>query len=103
VATPGRLLDLIKKGLVLDAVKYLFIDEADEMLSMGFQEDLDKIFRLTVQREPTWIFSATFQKAALVDPKPHVCAGTAVESRSYANSKSQHRSLLRYLYTGRKR
>ena len=62
VATPGRLLDLIKKGLVLDTVKYLVIDEADEMLSMGFQAELDKIFRMTAQRESTWLFSATFQK-----------------------------------------
>lgn len=62
VATPGRLMDLIKKGLILDGVKYLVLDEADEMLSMGFQTELDKIFKLTTQREATWLFSATFQK-----------------------------------------
>ena len=62
VATPGRLMDLIKKGLVLDAVKFLVLDEADEMLSMGFQAELDQIFKLTAKREATWLFSATFQK-----------------------------------------
>lgn len=61
VATPGRLLDLIKrKALTLVDVKHLVLDEADEMLSMGFKKDLLAIFGLTRQRRSTWLFSATF-------------------------------------------
>ncbi len=61
VATPGRLLDLIeRKALNLSTVKYLILDEADEMLSMGFQKQLNEIFKLTTERKGTWLFSATF-------------------------------------------
>ena len=62
VATPGRLMDLLKSGLQLDGVKYLILDEADEMLSMGFQQELAAIFKETPARKATWLFSATFQK-----------------------------------------
>lgn len=62
VATPGRLLDLLEKGLLLDAVRTLVLDEADEMLGMGFQRELAAIFDQTKKREATWLFSATFQK-----------------------------------------
>ncbi|QTN31047.1 DEAD/DEAH box helicase [Akkermansiaceae bacterium] len=61
VATPGRLLDLLKKkALTLVNVKHLVLDEADEMLSMGFKKDLVAIFGLTRGRRSTWLFSATF-------------------------------------------
>ncbi|MFD2256704.1 DEAD/DEAH box helicase [Luteolibacter algae] len=61
VATPGRLLDLLKKkALTLIHVKHLVLDEADEMLSMGFKKELVSIFGLTRQRRSTWLFSATF-------------------------------------------
>ncbi len=61
VATPGRLLDLInKKALTLEGVKHLVLDEADEMLSMGFKKQLMTIFGLTRKRRSTWLFSATF-------------------------------------------
>ncbi len=62
VATPGRLMDLLKAGLQLDGVQYLVLDEADEMLSMGFQKELASIFEATPGRQATWLFSATFQK-----------------------------------------
>ncbi|HBR93958.1 MAG TPA: DEAD/DEAH box helicase [Opitutae bacterium] len=62
VATPGRLMDLLKEGLQLDGVQYLVLDEADEMLSMGFQQELASIFKETPKRQATWLFSATFQK-----------------------------------------
>ena len=49
VATPGRLLDLIKrKAIKLDSVRYVVLDEADEMLNMGFKEDIDKILSHTL-------------------------------------------------------
>ncbi|MBB6459878.1 DEAD/DEAH box helicase [Flammeovirga kamogawensis] len=61
VATPGRLLDLVDRNAIdLSGVKTVVMDEADEMLSMGFKEDLSKILRLTTNKKATWLFSATF-------------------------------------------
>lgn len=60
VATPGRLLDLIRRKAVnLSAVEYLILDEADEMLNMGFKEDIDDILSSTSEDKITWLFSAT--------------------------------------------
>lgn len=60
VATPGRLIDLIeRKAIHLDKIKYVVLDEADEMLNMGFQDDIEFILQNTPQRESTWLFSAT--------------------------------------------
>jgi ATP-dependent RNA helicase DeaD len=60
VATPGRLMDLITLNAIdLSAVQYVILDEADEMLSKGFGEELAAILRLTRQRKGTWLFSAT--------------------------------------------
>ena len=64
VATPGRLVDLMtrKKVAVLDNVRYLVLDEADEMLSMGFQEDLDTILEGVPETHRTLLFSATMSR-----------------------------------------
>ncbi|TRX50005.1 DEAD/DEAH box helicase [Fulvivirga sp. M361] len=60
VATPGRLIDLIKrKAISLENVQYVVLDEADEMLNMGFKEDIDDILSYTPQDRVTWLFSAT--------------------------------------------
>lgn len=60
IATPGRLIDLIeRKAINLEEIKYVVLDEADEMLNMGFQEDIEFILQNTPQRESTWLFSAT--------------------------------------------
>jgi ATP-dependent RNA helicase DeaD len=60
VATPGRLIDLLeRKAISLDDVQYVVLDEADEMLNMGFREDIDLILKNTPGREHTWLFSAT--------------------------------------------
>ena len=60
VATPGRLLDLIERGDIdIKNIKTLVLDEADEMLSMGFKEDLNKILKYTTGKRYTWLFSAT--------------------------------------------
>jgi ATP-dependent RNA helicase DeaD len=65
VATPGRLIDLIRRKAVrLSNVRYVVLDEADEMLSMGFQEDIDEILQQTPEDKYTWLFSATMPKAA---------------------------------------
>jgi len=66
VATPGRLLDLIEKGSVdIKKIKTLVLDEADEMLSMGFKEDLNKILAYTSGSRHTWLFSATMPEGVL--------------------------------------
>jgi ATP-dependent RNA helicase DeaD len=60
VATPGRLIDLIeRKAIDLGQIEYVVLDEADEMLNMGFQDDIEFILQNTPQRESTWLFSAT--------------------------------------------
>jgi ATP-dependent RNA helicase DeaD len=60
VATPGRLIDMIeRKAIDLGKVKYVVLDEADEMLNMGFREDIDFVLKNTNNRESTWLFSAT--------------------------------------------
>jgi ATP-dependent RNA helicase DeaD len=60
VATPGRLIDLIeRKAINLEQIQYVVLDEADEMLNMGFQDDIEFILKNTPQRESTWLFSAT--------------------------------------------
>jgi ATP-dependent RNA helicase DeaD len=60
VATPGRLIDLIeRKAIQLDKIQYIVLDEADEMLNMGFRDDIEFILQNTPARESTWLFSAT--------------------------------------------
>jgi ATP-dependent RNA helicase DeaD len=60
VATPGRLIDMIeRKAIDLGEIKYVVLDEADEMLNMGFQEDIEFILQNTPRRDSTWLFSAT--------------------------------------------
>jgi len=60
VATPGRMLDIInRKAINFSNVKYVVLDEADEMLNMGFQEDIDNILSTTPDDKKTWLFSAT--------------------------------------------
>ena len=63
VATPGRLIDLIKRGAAkLEDVNRVILDEADEMLNMGFKDDLDFILGQTPNEKTTWLFSATMAK-----------------------------------------
>lgn len=60
VATPGRLIDLVKRKAVdLSNVKTVILDEADEMLSMGFKKELDEILTFTSGAKNKWLFSAT--------------------------------------------
>ncbi len=60
VATPGRLIDLVhRKAIDLSFVKTVVLDEADEMLSMGFKDDLDFILEKTSSKSIKWLFSAT--------------------------------------------
>lgn len=60
VATPGRLIDLVKREAVdLSHVKTIVLDEADEMLSMGFKKELDQILNFVSNAQNKWLFSAT--------------------------------------------
>ncbi len=63
VGTPGRTLDLIKRKIIkLEKIEWLVLDEADEMLNMGFKEDLDLILETTPKNKQTLLFSATMPK-----------------------------------------
>nr|WP_315251367.1 DEAD/DEAH box helicase [uncultured Flavobacterium sp.] len=60
VATPGRMQDMINRGLVnISQINYCILDEADEMLNMGFYEDIVNILSTTPDEKSTWLFSAT--------------------------------------------
>jgi len=63
VATPGRLMDLLSRKVVdLTAIQYIVLDEADEMLNMGFKEDIDEILSTTPEEKNVWLFSATMPR-----------------------------------------
>ncbi|MFD1163508.1 DEAD/DEAH box helicase [Hwangdonia seohaensis] len=63
VATPGRMKDMIKRRLVdISKIQYAVLDEADEMLNMGFYEDITDILSHTPVDKSTWLFSATMPK-----------------------------------------
>ena len=63
VGTPGRTKDLLtRKKLFIDKVQRIVLDEADEMLNMGFKEDIDGILEHTPDEKSTWLFSATMPK-----------------------------------------
>ena len=59
IATPGRLLDLLKSGKIDISPKYVVLDEADEMLDMGFLDDIKEIFKFVPSDRQTLLFSAT--------------------------------------------
>lgn len=66
VATPGRMVDMISRRKVrLSTVDFVVLDEADEMLNMGFKEDLDTILSETPEQKNTWLFSATMPDEVL--------------------------------------
>ncbi len=73
VATPGRLCDLLRReAIVLDAVKTCVLDEADEMLDMGFREELDFILGAVPNTAAMWLFSATMPAEVEVLAREHI-------------------------------
>ncbi len=63
VATPGRMKDMIGRGMVdISKIEYCVLDEADEMLNMGFYEDITEILSHSPKEKSTWLFSATMPK-----------------------------------------
>ncbi|RAJ07408.1 DEAD/DEAH box helicase [Arenibacter echinorum] len=70
VATPGRMKDMIGRGLVdISKIDYCILDEADEMLNMGFMEDIKDILSNTPKEKSTWLFSATMPREVAVIAK----------------------------------
>jgi len=110
IATPGRLLDLHKQGYIdLDHMHHLVLDEADQMLDMGFINDVKKIIKLTPDNRQTLLFSATMPLAIreLADTfltKPKYISVTPVSSTAenvsqkvYFVNKDDKRLLLKQL------
>jgi len=110
VATPGRLLDLHKQGFIdLDHLHTLVLDEADQMLDMGFINDVKKIVKLTPNNRQTLLFSATMPIAirelaemflkdpATVSVTPVSSTAETVEQRMYFVDKGDKRKLLYHL------
>ena len=70
VATPGRMKDMINRRLVnISKIDYAVLDEADEMLNMGFFEDIKSILSYTPKEKSTWLFSATMPKEVSIIAK----------------------------------
>ncbi len=110
IATPGRLLDLHKQGFIdLDHLHVLVLDESDQMLDMGFINDVKKIVKLTPGNRQTLLFSATMPMAIrelaemfLTDPAhvqvtPVSSTAETVKQRVYFVEKADKRKLLYHL------
>ncbi|MBN2681817.1 MAG: DEAD/DEAH box helicase [Bacteroidales bacterium] len=79
VATPGRMLDLIKRRAAkIDKIRTVVLDEADEMLNMGFREDLDSILETTPKAKRTFLFSATMPEEVARISKNYMQNATTV-------------------------
>lgn len=98
VATPGRLIDLLdRKAIDLSAVKTVVLDEADEMLSMGFQKELDFILAQTKDKRNTWLFSATMPPEIQAIIKKYMsptAMRVQVDKQNTVNKNIDHRYLL---------
>jgi ATP-dependent RNA helicase DeaD len=93
VGTPGRTKDLIKRRkLLLGNVQRVILDEADEMLTMGFKEDLDDILAETPQEKQTLLFSATMSKEISTITRKYMNDAIEIEaeSRNTATKNIEH-------------
>ena len=98
VATPGRLIDLLeRKAVNLDHVKTVVLDEADEMLSMGFKKELDQILQRTEGSRNTWLFSATMPaeiKAIIKTYMSPTAVKIHVDKNNLVNTNIDHAYIL---------
>ena len=79
VATPGRMKDMINRQLVdISKIDYAVLDEADEMLNMGFFEDIKSILSHTPEQKSTWLFSATMPKEVSIIAKKFMSNPTEI-------------------------
>jgi len=95
VATPGRLIDLVnRKAVDLSNVKTVILDEADEMLSMGFKKELDKILIFLPEAQSKWLFSATMPQEIKQIVNEHMSTSAhrvTVIGSNLVNSKIEHK------------
>ena len=93
IGTPGRVIDLInRKKLDLSEIEYLVLDEADEMLNMGFKEELDEILFAVPDSRQTLLFSATMPKeiARIAKEYMHNPTEISVGNKNEATNQVQH-------------
>lgn len=93
VATPGRLVDLInRKAINLQTVETVVLDEADEMLNMGFKEDIDAILDVTPDTKNVWLFSATMPKEVAAIAKNYMSdpLEVAMGHKNQSNENIEH-------------
>ncbi len=93
VATPGRMQDMINRGLVnIKNINYCILDEADEMLNMGFYEDIVSILSDTPDDKNTWLFSATMpaEVARIAKKFMHEPAEVTVGAKNSGSSTVSH-------------
>jgi ATP-dependent RNA helicase DeaD len=96
VATPGRLMDLMKRREVnLDSLKFMVLDEADEMLNMGFKEDIDFILSKSDGGRKIWLFSATMAKEIqrIVDTYMVQPEEVRINREDIVNTNIEHKSV----------
>jgi len=98
VATPGRLIDLVnRKAVDLKHVKTVILDEADEMLSMGFKKELDQILDFIPRKEQTWLFSATMPHGIREIINEHMAEDAyriEVSNKNTVNKNIEHQYLI---------
>lgn len=97
VGTPGRVLDHIRgKRLKLNQLQFLVLDEADEMLDMGFQEDLDKIVAACSNDRQTLLFSATFSKQMQNVAKKYLADENVIKIKAEPSETQSTTDLIAY-------
>ncbi|MCW3807543.1 DEAD/DEAH box helicase [Plebeiibacterium marinum] len=98
VATPGRLIELVeKKAVDLSYVKTVILDEADEMLSMGFKKELDQILKQLDNIDNKWLFSATMPDGIKKIVNKHLSKRAVkieVSKKSIVNKNIDHQFLI---------
>ena len=97
VATPGRLRDLIRrKAINVTEIDYVILDEADEMLNMGFKEEIDDILENTPEDKLTWLFSATMPQEVRRIAKTYMTEPLelTVGDRNTANLDIEHQYVI---------
>lgn len=101
VATPGRMNDMIdRRRINLSNVRFAVLDEADEMLNMGFKEDLDTILSQTPEEKNTWLFSATMPDEVLRISKNYMTSPIEITSGT-KNSGNDNIEHIYYVVQGR--